>query len=149
MSAWLHVCSACLHACSACLHSCACDDGVCALWLLFAAKEGKEIDARVYDEIERLRPDDAEAVLARFEEANLSKITNTGAFLTGIVRRVSEEGSSDLTRCIDALPRQLRNSFLRLMDEGRLKKGDLESRVATALRVRSARTCSRAPAATH
>jgi hypothetical protein len=101
------------------------------------AKEGKEVDARVYAEIDEMRAEDAEAVLARLEEVNLSKVTNTSSFLSSIVRRVKDEGSSDLTRCLDVLPRPLRHSFMRLMDEGRLRKGDLESRVATALRVRA------------
>ena len=75
-------------------------------------------------------------MLDRFEEANLDKITNLGAFLTGIARRVAAEGSADLTRCLDMLPRPLRHTLGKMMDDGRLKKGDLESRVATALRVR-------------
>jgi hypothetical protein len=107
------------------------------------AKERKDVDAKVLDEIDDMRIEDAEAVLARLEEVNLAKVTNTTSFLSSIVRRVKEEGSSDLTRCLDQLPRPLRNSLMRLMDEGRLRKGDLESRVATALRVRACAACAR------
>ena len=90
----------------------------------------------VYEELAALSAADASAVLDRFAESNLAGVKNPGSFLQGIVRRVAAEGSADLTTCLGSLPRPLRNSFARLMEEGRLRKGDVESRVATQLRVR-------------
>lgn len=50
------------------------------------------------------------------------------------MRRIQEEGSTDLIKSIDAFPRPLRNKLTELVDNGTIKPGDLESRVTTALR---------------
>ena len=90
----------------------------------------------VYEELGALSAGDASAVLDRFAESNLAGVKNPGSFLQGIVRRVAQEGSSDLTTSLGMLARPLQKAFARLMEEGRLRKGDLESRVAQQLRVR-------------
>lgn len=91
----------------------------------------------MYAELGALSAEDAAAVLDRFAESNLSNVKNPGSFLTGIIRRISAEGSDDLMNCLNKLSRPLQKSLTRLMDDGRLRKGDLESRVATQLRVRA------------
>lgn len=99
---------------------------------------GTTLEPSVYAELGALGAQEQTAVLDRLAEANLAAIKNPGSFLQGIVRRVAAEGSADLTQCLDMLSRPLRDAFTRLLDAGRLRKGDLESRVATQLRVRAA-----------
>lgn len=47
---------------------------------------------------------------------------------------MNAEGSADLFNMLDDLPRSVRKAFEALEADGRLRKGDLESRVAHALR---------------
>ena len=89
----------------------------------------------VYEELGALSAADAAVVLDRFAESNLAGVKHLGQFLQGIVRRVASEGSADFTTCLDMLPRPLRNSCAKMIEAGRLRKGDLESRIATLLRV--------------
>ena len=84
----------------------------------------------------------------RFSEANLQRINNKSSFMGGIIRRIKEEGgSTDLLGALDAMPRRVRDKLDALRAEGRLKAGDLESRVTSALKARAAlRLLPRLPA---
>ena len=64
----------------------------------------------------------------------LTLLTDKPILPPGIIRRVGTEGSTDLFSVMDDLPRSVRKAFEALADKGVLKKGDLESRVAHALR---------------
>ena len=89
----------------------------------------------VYEELAALSAADAAVVLDRLAESNLAGVKHLGSFLQGIIRRVASEGSADFTACLDMLPRTVRKSCAKLVEDGRLQKGDLESRIATLLRV--------------
>ena len=101
--------------------------------------EGKlgagELDERSLAPLEGMKPEDANAAMERFGEANLGKITNKSSFLAGIIRRIQEEGgSTDLIQALDSMPHPVRSRLRELVDQGRLRPGDLESRVTTAMR---------------
>lgn len=61
-------------------------------------------------------------------------IQKKGPFLSGIMRRIQDEGSTDLIKSIDSFPRPLRKKLEELVENGTIRPGDLESRVTTALR---------------
>ena len=68
-----------------------------------------ELDESALRGFETMKPEDADAAMERFCEANLSRITNKTSFLNGIIRRIQEEGSTDLIQALDTLARPVRN----------------------------------------
>ncbi|KAK9836169.1 hypothetical protein WJX81_006506 [Elliptochloris bilobata] len=92
-----------------------------------------DLDNRTMDALEDLTDDQADQAVERFCEANFARISNKSGFLMGIIRRVQEDGPGGGNVDLDILPRSVRYRLRDLLDDGRLKKDDIDSRMLKSL----------------
>jgi len=95
-----------------------------------------DLDDRMYDAMNELSDSDAVTVMDRFGEKDLRYINNKKGFIMAIIRRVTTEGDNDndLISSMNDLPREVKAILEDQIERKKLRKGDLENRVAHVLR---------------
>jgi hypothetical protein len=79
-----------------------------------------DLDERCVDSLAAMKQEMAESVVAKFMEANMSKVTNKSGFLMGIIRRVENELPGKGPTLYD-LPRFVRRKLEDLLEDKRIR----------------------------
>lgn len=102
--------------------------GFLTAWLVTTSRFFKDgvlrsgdLDERCVDSLAAMKQDMAESVIAKFTEANMSKVTNKSGFLMGIIRRVENEVPGKGPTLHD-LPRFIRRKLEDLLEDKRIRK---------------------------
>mmetsp|Transcript_37691 Transcript_37691/g.72243 ORF Transcript_37691/g.72243 Transcript_37691/m.72243 type:complete len:287 (+) Transcript_37691:129-989(+) len=92
----------------------------------------RDLDDRCIDSLRDMKEDLADAVIDKFTEANMARISNKSGFLMGIVRRIEQEPPGTGPTMGD-LPRGIRRKLEDLVDDRRIRAGEIEGRALTQL----------------
>jgi len=92
----------------------------------------RDFDDRCIDALKDLKESLADAVMDKFCEANMSRISNKSGFLMGILRRIEHEPPGT-GPTINDLPRGIRRKIDDLIDDRKIRASDIEGRALTQL----------------